>query len=706
MATHATQNGENNKVKLPPGFTTKTIQIAISILIFITIYIGFILLFVRLLMFTLSFGLDILGNHPSFWTIILFLGANGFVVGILLLLLKIVIPSTKKDEQKETKIEITEQQYPELFKTIYEVADKVNTYRPRKVYLLPDVNASVFHEQNLLSLFRASHQNLNIGLGLVAVLSRDELKGVLAHEFGHFSQNITRVSGFIYRVNKLILELLYVDGGWDEAVAKSAELHGIITIFATLALYTAGAMRWVFQKIYGLVNISFLSLSRDLEFHADAVSVSIYGREALKNALRKFNFANVAFATTVNYLEKYFAEKIVCNNFYKVFATRIEQVALRNDIGFKNTQLVIDDVYWNNRVVPRVITKDQWASHPSDKDREDNINRNGESKPYDETPAWDVFADKREYVQEEMTKDFYRTANVDTTEYTSLGANEIIDKIIAEENETEVSGLFNHYYYQRAIDIDVDEAVKMYKAETAAELSFDDIFSKNNRNKMDKLFQNQADKAVLEAIMEKKIKVSFFEFDNIKYRRKNCEQLLEQINKEIIAGEQWIKTLDMKAFWLGIYLAQNVNEGMKADYITMFSNFINAQKFLISLNNLIATINYQINYYPVLVDNEDKLEGYLLDLRNAEVTAKNGFSMLKYKELLKEEILHEKELILFAEVYIENKQNFFFTLQSIQNFHVEKFYEFVNPLDKYMGEYYSKTLKKLTDTQLQLAGKL
>ena len=61
--------------------------------------------------------------------------------------------------------------------------------RPHRVFLTPDVNAAVFYRESLLSLLLPTSKNLVIGLGLVNQLNLSEFKAVLAHEFGHFSQN-------------------------------------------------------------------------------------------------------------------------------------------------------------------------------------------------------------------------------------------------------------------------------------------------------------------------------------------------------------------------------------------------------------------------------------------------------------------------------------------------------------------------------------
>jgi len=85
-------------------------------------------------------------------------------------------------------IEVFQEQEPELYAFLHELADEVGAPRPHRVFVTPEVNAAVFYDLSLLNLLFPSKKNLIIGLGLVNVLNLGELKAVLAHEFGHFAQ--------------------------------------------------------------------------------------------------------------------------------------------------------------------------------------------------------------------------------------------------------------------------------------------------------------------------------------------------------------------------------------------------------------------------------------------------------------------------------------------------------------------------------------
>ena len=60
------------------------------------------------------------------------------------------------------------------------------------------VNTGVFYDLSIANLLIPSRKNLEIGLGLVNVLTLGELKAVVAHEFGHFAQRTMAVGRWVY----------------------------------------------------------------------------------------------------------------------------------------------------------------------------------------------------------------------------------------------------------------------------------------------------------------------------------------------------------------------------------------------------------------------------------------------------------------------------------------------------------------------------
>jgi len=95
-------------------------------------------------------------------------------------------------------LEVNAEQEPALFEFLHTLADEAGAPRPHRVFLSARVNAAVFYDLSIKNLLFPSRKNLEIGLGLVNILSLSEFKAVLAHEFGHFAQRSMAVGNWVY----------------------------------------------------------------------------------------------------------------------------------------------------------------------------------------------------------------------------------------------------------------------------------------------------------------------------------------------------------------------------------------------------------------------------------------------------------------------------------------------------------------------------
>lgn len=126
----------------------------------------------------------------------------GFLLSVILSLF-----GRKKVENKY-QIQISEEEAPELFSLIKETAEKTGEKMPEKVFITPEMNASVFYKRSLIGILFSGAKNINIGIGLLYGLSKDELRAVLAHEFGHFGQKSMRMGQIVSKSNSVISNLM------------------------------------------------------------------------------------------------------------------------------------------------------------------------------------------------------------------------------------------------------------------------------------------------------------------------------------------------------------------------------------------------------------------------------------------------------------------------------------------------------------------
>jgi Zn-dependent protease with chaperone function len=149
---------------------------------------------------------------------------------------------------------------PELWATVRELADVAQTRVPDEIRLIAEVNAAVSEETRLLGLL-GGKRHLYIGVPLLQGLTVAQMRSVLGHELGHYSQQHTRLGAIAYR-------------GRTAIVATVQELSGNVV----------GWFLKQYAKLYMLVSAA---VSRRQELEADEISVRVAGRATAQSALRE-----------------------------------------------------------------------------------------------------------------------------------------------------------------------------------------------------------------------------------------------------------------------------------------------------------------------------------------------------------------------------------------------------------------------------------
>ena len=188
---------------------------------------------------------------------------------------------------RDERIEITETEAPELVNLIHKIADLTKNERPKHIYVSAVTNACVFFDTKFSNIFFHVKKNIEVGLGVFRHMSVAETVSCIAHEFGHFSQDTMRWGTVVYILNTLIVNLMSVNERWNTMVNKLISCPWIIGQGIVLSLVckvtgwllygiTIGYMS-IMESIYKKIQLSYLELSRKMEYEADAVSARIVG---------------------------------------------------------------------------------------------------------------------------------------------------------------------------------------------------------------------------------------------------------------------------------------------------------------------------------------------------------------------------------------------------------------------------------------------
>lgn len=316
-------------------------------------------------------------------------------------------------------IEVTAAAQPELFKFINKLADDIGAPKPHRVFLTPDVNAAVFYDLNLLNLFFPSKKNLIIGLGLVNVLTISEFKAVLAHEFGHFAQKSMMVGRWVYIAQQIIGHMLSTRDWLDKLIGFIGRIDIRIAWFGWLLALVIWSIRSVVDTLFSLVVMAERALSREMEFNADLVAVSVSGSDPLINALHKLQAADHAWHLALEVAKSQAAEGKRINDLFN--AQRETVSAMQQILDDQNYGVTPDIPTGDAAAQHRVFTEEMarppqmWATHPANRDREDNAKARYIPTELVGHSAWEVFTDA-EHLRREISVGFYNPEHRATLE--------------------------------------------------------------------------------------------------------------------------------------------------------------------------------------------------------------------------------------------------------------------------------------------------
>lgn len=167
---------------------------------------------------------------------------------------------------------VEEREAPELYAIVRELADRAGIPMPR-VYILPQDTPNAFATGR-----NPNHAAVAVTQGILQLLDRNELKGVIAHELSHVKNRdiligtiAATIAGAITLIANMMRYSLFFIGGSDRRRNDNAIGLLILSILAPIAAL-----------------IIQLAVSRSREFQADESGAHLAGSsEGLARALEK-----------------------------------------------------------------------------------------------------------------------------------------------------------------------------------------------------------------------------------------------------------------------------------------------------------------------------------------------------------------------------------------------------------------------------------
>jgi Zn-dependent protease with chaperone function len=207
----------------------------------------------------------------------MYVGAAG--LGMILTVLKsLVVPLG----QEPLGVRVMPRRCPELFGIACEVAERINTRPVDDIYISPVAELAVLQQgRGPFGMFGLKSRVMILGLPMMNVLTIDELKSILAHEYAHFSHSDTLYSRFIHQVT----------GSIEHTLREIGALLGWMNF--------ANPLFWALARYYRAYNMLAAGFSRSREFLADRMACALYGPDVFGRALVRVSIEGPLFEKTV-----------------------------------------------------------------------------------------------------------------------------------------------------------------------------------------------------------------------------------------------------------------------------------------------------------------------------------------------------------------------------------------------------------------------
>lgn len=284
---------------------------------------------------------------------------------------------------------------PTLFEFVRRICALTGAPEPGEIRVDCQVNASAAFRRGVLSFF-SNDLVLTIGLPLAAGLRADQLGGVLAHEFGHFSQGAgMRLSYVVRVVSAWFHRVVYERDEWDVKLDRwSRELDfRLAAMFwiAKLGVWISRKILWALMMIGHVVSTFLL---RQMEFDADRYEVRLAGTKAFEETSLELEMLNIASSHAMGRLQQYWSEGRLVRDLPGLMKQCRAELA--------------DEVSTAARQQLETAQTGRFDTHPTAKDRVAAAQKDGSSGVYRcARPASDLFGDF-ERLSERVTEQYFR----------------------------------------------------------------------------------------------------------------------------------------------------------------------------------------------------------------------------------------------------------------------------------------------------------
>ena len=322
---------EVEPVHLSPLYRAGLLVVAVAMLLLPLVYVALVLL--------AGYGvwLHATRNHWIMGTgsaAVAVLGYLGPIVAGSLAVLFMVKPLFAPRPRRPPPRTVTPDEQPLLHAYVEALCASLGAPAPRRIDVDMQVNASASFRRGLGS-FLGSDLVLTVGLPLTAGMTLGQWTGVLAHEFGHFTQGAAmRLSYVIGSVNHWFARVVYERDAWDARLerwqAESASGWGMVILAVSKGfIWLSRRILWMLMHVGAAVSAF---LSRQMEFNADLHQARVSGSRVFRATHMRLPLLSVAWNQTTAYLGEMWRERRLVDDVVELFMVEVDRLTAAPEV--------------------------------------------------------------------------------------------------------------------------------------------------------------------------------------------------------------------------------------------------------------------------------------------------------------------------------------------------------------------------------------
>lgn len=292
-------------------------------------------------------------NHPNFGTILFAFGPPIAGAIAMFFLFKPLLSRLPKPPEN---LELKQDDAPMLFLFVAQVCAAVGAPMPRRIEVDLQVNASASLRRGWRGFF-GNELTLCIGLPLAANLDVKQFAGVLAHEFGHFTQATGMRLGYVsHSIRLWFARVAHERDSWDVWLDETYENGGWRTrAVLGMAKGAVWLSRWVLRGLLMAANWMSAWFGRQQELDADRHQAALVGGALLKETHLRLRILDSACSQAWKDVSQSWRVRRLAANFVSVVEYYKSHIDEESRIGLREAMMA--------------ETTERWATHPATSDR-------------------------------------------------------------------------------------------------------------------------------------------------------------------------------------------------------------------------------------------------------------------------------------------------------------------------------------------------